>query len=79
MVNRVCTAKRTAQAIAGAKRIEVLRLWPTMSVRDIAMELDVTTNFVIGAATRAGLGSREISWVPGTPRRKHYDWKTPKE
>jgi hypothetical protein len=62
-----------------AKRVEAVRLWPTMSIRDIACELDVTVAFVTAAGVAAGFPSRPTSHVPGEPRPvKTYFMRAPK-
>jgi hypothetical protein len=40
--------------IAKAQRAEAVRLWPTMSIRDIARELDIPCSAVLYAGTQAG-------------------------
>jgi hypothetical protein len=54
---------------------EVERLWPVMSVRDIARELDTSVPFVQLAAEKAGLPSRAIAMTPGDPVNPRSPWK----
>jgi hypothetical protein len=51
-------------------RKQVIALWPTMSTRDIARELDVTVSSVETQARHAGLASRPTAYVPGQKLRR---------
>jgi hypothetical protein len=59
-------AERQRQRVADrdALRDRVVELWPTMSIRDIAIELDIPVNAVINDAELRGLPSRPISRQP---------------
>jgi hypothetical protein len=46
------------------RRERVAELWPTMSIRDIACELDCAASAVLRDANLLGLGSRPISRQP---------------
>jgi biotin operon repressor len=50
----------------------VSEMWPTMSGRDIASALDVTTNSVTTAIERMNLPRRPMAQVPGQPELAHY-------
>jgi hypothetical protein len=47
-----------------ARRARVRALWPTMSIRDIAIELGATVSGVQVDAKLLGLGSRPIARQP---------------
>jgi hypothetical protein len=55
---------RQRRADRDAVRDRVVELWPTMSIRDIAIELDIPVNAVINDAELRGLGSRPIARQP---------------
>jgi hypothetical protein len=55
---------RQRRADREAVRDRVVALWPTMSIRDIALELDIPVNAVINDAELRGLASRPISRQP---------------
>jgi hypothetical protein len=55
---------RQRRADRDAVRDRVVALWPTMSIRDIALELDIPVNAVINDAELRGLGSRPIARQP---------------
>jgi hypothetical protein len=55
---------RQRRADRDAVRDRVVELWPTMSIRDIALELDIPVNAVINDAELRGLGSRPIARQP---------------
>jgi hypothetical protein len=55
---------RQRRADRDAVRDRVVALWPTMSIRDIALELDIPVNAVINDAELRGLGSRPIARLP---------------
>jgi hypothetical protein len=55
---------RQRRADRDAVRDRVVELWPTMSIRDIAIELDIPVNGVINDAELRGLGSRPIARQP---------------
>jgi hypothetical protein len=55
---------RQRRADRDAVRDRVVELWPTMSIRDIALELDIPVNAVINDAELRGLGSRPIARLP---------------
>jgi hypothetical protein len=55
---------RQRRADRDAVRDRVVALWPTMSIRDIAIELDIPVNAVINDAELRGLGSRPIARQP---------------
>jgi hypothetical protein len=52
----------------------VIEMWPRMSIRDIARELDTSVPFVQTAAAKAGLASRPIAYVPGAEPNPRSRW-----
>jgi hypothetical protein len=65
-IERRIIAARQRQRLVDreAVRDRVVELWPTMSIRDIAIELDITVNGVIKDAELRGLPSRPIARQP---------------
>jgi hypothetical protein len=58
-------ATKAARAAALAERRKrMIHLWPLMSIRDIASELDVTADAIQHDAHRLGLKSRPIGAQP---------------
>lgn len=55
--------QRRKDAIA-ARRQLIVSLWPTTTVRDIAMMVDMTPDAVCAAAVKAGLKRRPITRMP---------------
>jgi hypothetical protein len=50
----------------------VVEMWPTMSGRDIASALNVTTNSIYCSVVRMNLPRRPMAQVPGRPELAHY-------
>jgi hypothetical protein len=66
---REVRAYRAAEAEALA-----VAMWETMSIRDIARELDTSIPFVQRAGKNAGIPSRPVSWTPGDPHSPRGRW-----
>jgi hypothetical protein len=71
MLHKRTTERRIIAQNTSARRLDreamrdrVAELWPTMSIRDIAIELDLTVNGVVKDAALRGLGSRPIARQP---------------
>jgi hypothetical protein len=55
-----------------ARDQRVADLWPSMSGRDIAVLLDMTTESVFTSVERMNLPRRPMAQVPGQPEMAHY-------